>query len=65
VEADPLRGLLRRVLGGKRAAPGAQPGCAFGHYVGKRLDHIEDLCTWILRTLMAGLLVEVVTRFFH
>jgi hypothetical protein len=62
--SDPLRGALRRMFRARPSAPSdPQPACAFGHYVGKRLDHIEDLYTWILRTLMAGVLVEVVGKF--
>jgi hypothetical protein len=53
-----------RLLRGRRADPNdPKPGCAFGHYVGKRLDHIEDLSTWILRTLLVGVMVEVVSKF--
>jgi hypothetical protein len=61
--ADPLRGALARLVRPQHIDPaGTEPGCAFGFYIGKRIDHIEDLCTWILRTLMVGVLVEVVTR---
>ncbi len=63
---DPLRGILARVVRAQKLDPyGPAPACAFGVYVGKRLDHIEDLCTWILRTLLAGVLVEVLTKFLR
>ena len=63
---DPLRGALARVVRAQKLDPNRpEPACAFGVYVGKRLDHIEDLCTWILRTLLAGVIIETVSKFLH